>query len=183
MYYDLSEIIELLQKRSLNFKNNNYIITELTPEMRKIILDNTINNKMLIENYDYIKEEYYISREPYLKNAVIDLSKIPVEDIFNLALDMLEIKDKVVNFEDWRSILKFRGLLKQYGKGIQFIFYNPGYVPKEKQILINSLFAISEYLYNSNFLLLENEKLSTYTYFNGKMLDSREEYMKLTIRR
>ena len=180
--YSLDEVLNLLKCRYLNSKNNNHIITQLTPEERKLILNSTINGKMYIQNFNALKDEYYISNAPYLRNVIIDLSNVSVKEIFILALEMLDINDKIITFDDWKSILKFRALLKEYGEGIQFIFYNPGFVKPEEQVLINHIFALSEYLYNSNFLLLEGEELSTYMGFKGKMLDSREDYMKIVVR-
>lgn len=183
MYMSLEEIMELLRIRGLNSKNNNHIITELTPEERKIILDGTANAKMVIENFDTIKYEYYSPKVPFLRNILIDLSEVPVKEIFNLVLEMLEIKDRLLTLEDWKSILRFRGLLAKYGQGIQFIFYNPGFVKPEEQALINQIYTLSEYLYCSNFLLLDGERLSTYADCKGRMLDPREDYQKIIITR
>ncbi len=180
--FSLDEVLNFLKCRNLNSKNNNHIITELTLKMRKEILDVTNNGKMYIKNFNALNDEYYIPNVPYLRNVIIDLSDVPVKEIFNLTLKMLDINDKTITFDDWKSILKFRALLKEYGEGIQFIFYNPGFVKLEEQVLINHIFALSEYLYNSNFLLLEGEELSTYIGFKGKMLDSREDYMKIAVR-
>lgn len=173
-----SEIIQTLNYKALNSKCNNYVFSDIP----STVLPEIIKNIQPICQLSNVSDEvlYEINRLDMI-NMIIDISKINVEDLLNETLRMLEIS-KTLKLDDIKSLLRFRGILREYNQAVQWIILNAQNLSIEDQMLLNELFVLNTYFFNTN-ILISNSDLSTYQLKNGIYLDDRENYEKIKISR
>ncbi len=176
----LSEIKKLLVSRSLNTKNNNYIITQLSKENLEDIIKTLSISDLTIENYENMKKEHYGIVSKTQKIIQIDLSKTPVNEIFNEIFKKLEIEDKLY-FTNKIDILKFNRTLIKEKKSVSIVLYNIKDIDKEDTKLINELLSYKTYAYTIIYLIYDVNDVSSYETQSGKMLDGREDYELLRL--
>lgn len=169
----LEEIINLINIKQLNHKTNNYIIKDVTDENEII---SQINPESIIENIDYIKELDLNFCADKLINVFINLDDIEYFNILNFALKQLNIGEKV-KLETMKDLLRFKSILRKNNKAIQFIITNPEVLSKEDAKIFNQLLYFNTYFFNT---IIFGE-LNSYEVLNGKILDNRENYTKVSL--
>lgn len=178
MNFDKNEIINMIIRRKINSKNNNYIIAG---KDSKSILDTipSISFASFIE--DSTKNELVF-------NIKIDLNKIQIQDIFKCVISYFQTIGKLdmeikhhISFDNKIDVWRFDHLLKKYNLYVQLIFYNVEILTIEEQKLFNELY----YYFSYNFYLISLIKNHFNSYFleNNRVLDDREDYQRFVLKK
>jgi len=120
--------------------------------------------------------------ELYIKmhNVLVDLKDIPVKDLFAYLLEALNIPGSI-SFDDKFSILRYRGLLREYQKASSIILYNGENLEDKDRALLNEIYGFNTTFFNVNDLLMSSY-FSFYQTSSGLFLDSRENYTRVRAR-
>ena len=176
MELDKNEIIEMIIRREINNKNNNYIIAG---EDSKSILDTIPNLSFASFIEDATKNESVI-------NIKIDLNKIPIQDIFKCVISYLQMIGKLnmdsdyhISFDNKIDVWRFDRFLKKYNLYVQLIFYNVEVLTTLEQELFNELY----YYFSYNYFIISLVKNHFNSYFlsNNRILDDREDYERIIL--
>lgn len=171
------EILYLFKQRYLNSKTNNYIFTNNS----NFDILKEIDNKCSISTFE---NDINID---FAENIKINLNEIDVKDILSYTLNLLKEKslvdiyfDYTLNFNNKLDLLKFQQVLYSYNKIVQLIFYNLNEMSLQDQMLFNELYYFNSIFFNINSFIKEND-FKTYSLNRKKILDNRENYMKIKI--
>lgn len=175
MELTLEEIIRLFNERKLNTKCNNYIVTDLDVGTRQKIIE-ALEKEIIVKTLDNnsFDEKYVI-----MNNIVVNLRDIPVRDLLSYLLYSLDIPKSIV-FEDKFALLKYRGLLRNYGKCSAIILYNGEELGNKDRALLNDIYNFNTSFFNVNDLVL-NDFLSYCQTTSGIFLDSRDDYTRIRL--
>lgn len=176
----IHDVIEIIDKKHLNCKTNNYIFYGFNSETLYSVVNYSRSRKPIIENYDEIKYEID-AVDSKLHNILIDLSDIEIENLFNECLMQIGINEKLP-FKDAIDAYKFKRILSKNKKMLQLIFYNGEELSESKQRLLNEILWINTYLFNIIYLLKDTRYLPTFQTTKGYILDDRENYDKYEVR-
>lgn len=176
MELTIEEIISLFNERELNYKTNNYLVTDLDSLARQKIISG-IEKEIIIKPLDDNSfDELYIK----MHNVLVDLKDIPVKDLFAYLLEALNIPDSI-SFDDKFSILRYRGLLRECQKASSIILYNGENLEDKDRALLNEIYGFNTTFFNVNDLLMSSY-FSFYQTSSGLFLDSRENYTRVRAR-
>ena len=172
-----AEIIALFEQRYLNSKTNNFIFTGINTFE---ILDD-IPDKCDISMSDSDMEV------EAAENIKIDMEEVNVKDILSYALQLLKNAslldasfDYSMDFNSKFDLLRFQGVLRNYNRVVQLIFYNMDELSLEDQALFNEIYYFNSMYFNANSFIKGNN-FPSYFLSNGRILDNRENYTKIKI--
>lgn len=177
--HSISNVIEIIDKKHLNSKTNNYIFYGFDSASLYSVVNYSRGRTPVIENFSDIESDVYVV-DNKMQNILIDLSDTDIEELLNEILMQTHINERLP-FKDIKDILKFKSILRKNRKMLQLIFYNGEDLSREKQILLNDMFWINTYIFNIIYLLREKSHLTTYETPKGYVLDDRENYQRYQI--
>lgn len=170
-----SEILEEFKYRYINTKTNNYIFCGVQDFK---ILDNIpdVCNLSIAESNVDIK---------CALNIKIDFKEVNVKDILTYTLQLLKklklldvFFDYTLEFNNKFDLLRFQNVLRNYGRVVQFVFYNVEELDMEEQLLFNEIYYFNSIFFNANSFIKGNN-FQTYFLINERVLDNRENYTKI----
>lgn len=153
-----TEILEEFKHRYLNLKTNNYIFCEIEDFK---ILDNIPGRCSISISESDIDI-------PYAINVKIDLKEVNVKDILSYTLQSLKklslldtTLDYPLKFNNKFDLLRFQGVLHNYGIIVQLIFYNVESLYLEEQMLFNEIYYFNSIFFNAN-SFIKNHNFQSY---------------------
>lgn len=173
----LEEIVQSINFKQLNNKTNNCIISGVDANSRRYLLEHIQPQSSIINGGTIEEEGYIIDR---LTNIIIDLNSVEYFNILNIALNQLQIDEKI-RLQSLRDLMKFKSLLLQRNQAIQFIITNPSILDEREARIFNLLLWINTFAFNFMIVLKSEERLASYQIPNGYFLDNRENYMDIRL--
>jgi len=175
MELTLEEIIDIFNKRELNSKCNNYIITDLNTLARQVLIE-CIKKEIIVKKVDanLIEESDVV-----MNNILVDLKMVAVKDLLSYLLECLNIP-RSIDFKDKFDLLKYRGFLRDYNKYSSIILYNSENLMDSERMLLNEIYGFNTNFFNVNDLTTEGS-LRTYQTSSSLFLDGREDYTRIRL--
>ena len=154
---ELKEVILTLNEKKLNEKTNHYIFTDIkNKEIHQIVKE---IKPICTLRHPSLEVLHEIGRTD-IPNMVVDVSAVKVEDLLNETLSFLNISESIP-FLDKKSLMRFRGILRNYNKVVQWIILNGDILNFQEQQKMNEIFWFNTYFFNINYLLTTSN-LTTY---------------------
>lgn len=176
MNLEFDDIIDIFNKRELNIKTNNYVVTDLDIILRSRLIAG-INVEAPVS---YIPDAFsFDSNYPTMRNIFVDLNDVPVNEILAFSLEKLGISNQIT-FKSAVDLFRFRGILRNNGVCIAIIAYNSEELPISDRMTLNELYTFNTSFFNINELLMQESLFST-EMRSGRMLDNRENYTRIRV--
>ena len=172
------EFIKEFHDRTLNIKNNNFIIIGKNASDLSTLLEPTskVHYNSFSSSCDHGIDTAYNIKVNLLDTNIHDLFKYTLKYLYALNI-ILSLNNYDLRFNRRIDVYRFDSILAKYNKMIQFIFYNFDNLSFDEQKLLNELYFYGSEYYNVT--SLANTDFVTYSVGDNLMLDSREDYNKL----